>query len=114
VGGASGTTTGITNAPVGGTSGLGTGGSAITNNPPGTGPRSDAATQRSTTANAPGAIAGANSFTEGQARGRAEAAGYSQVGDLTQDNDGVWRGPAMHNGQRVQVGIDFQGRVSHR
>jgi putative membrane protein len=82
------------------------GGSAITNATPGSATRTDGA--------APGAVAGANSFTEGQARGRAEAAGYSEVGALARDNDGVWRGPAMRNGQRVQVGIDFQGNVTHR
>ncbi|MFL1461701.1 hypothetical protein ACI6QG_05830 [Roseococcus sp. DSY-14] len=57
---------------------------------------------------------GANSFTEGQARARIEEAGFSQVGELTRDNNGVWRGQAMREGRQVQVGLDFQGTVTFR
>lgn len=57
---------------------------------------------------------GANSFTEGQARARMEDAGFSQVGPLARDADGVWRGTAMRDGRQVQVGMDFQGTVTHR
>ena len=40
----------------------------------------------------PGApVAGANSFTEGQAKSRIEARGYTNVAGLTKDGDGVWR-----------------------
>ena len=56
-------------------------------------------------------IAGSNSFTEGQARSRIEAAGYSDVGPLTQDSAGVWRGRAMRSGASAEVGLDFQGNV---
>jgi len=46
-------------------------------------------------ANNPGApAAGANSFTEAQAKSRIEAAGYSNVSGLTKDKDGIWRGKA--------------------
>lgn len=55
--------------------------------------------------------AGANSFTEGQARSRIEAAGYSQVSELKKDDAGVWRGKATRNGQTVDVGLDFRGNV---
>ncbi|HWX47883.1 MAG TPA: hypothetical protein VNZ61_07510 [Roseomonas sp.] len=55
--------------------------------------------------------AGANSFTEGQARDRIAAAGYSDVQNLKKDDKGVWRGQAMQNGQRVDVGLDFKGQV---
>jgi hypothetical protein len=55
--------------------------------------------------------AGANSFTEGQARSRIEAAGYTNVTGLTRDNSGVWRGRAMQGGAAVDVGLDFQGNV---
>ncbi|MFC0409695.1 hypothetical protein [Roseomonas elaeocarpi] len=54
---------------------------------------------------------GANSFTEGQARSRIEAAGYSDVQGLKKDEQGVWRGQGMRNGQRVDVGLDFKGDV---
>jgi hypothetical protein len=55
--------------------------------------------------------AGANSFTEGQARSRIEAAGYTDVQELRKDEQGVWRGRAMRNGQQADVGLDFQGQV---
>jgi opacity protein-like surface antigen len=56
-------------------------------------------------------VAGANSFTEGQARSRIEGAGYSNVGDLRKDDQGVWRGQAMRNGSRTEVALDYQGNV---
>jgi hypothetical protein len=55
--------------------------------------------------------AGANSFTEGQARRRIEDAGYTQLRELRKDDQGVWRGRAMRNGAEADVGLDFQGRV---
>ncbi|MFC3125641.1 hypothetical protein ACFOD4_11245 [Pseudoroseomonas globiformis] len=55
--------------------------------------------------------AGSNSFTEGQARSRIEAAGYTDVQELRQDDQGVWRGKAMRNGTQSDVGLDFQGNV---
>ncbi len=66
--------------------------------------------QGTRTANAP--APGANSFTEGQARSRIEAAGFSDVSELKQDDQGIWRGRAMHNGQQVGVALDYQGNVS--
>lgn len=61
---------------------------------------------------APGApVAGANSFTEGQARSRIEGAGYSSVSNLRKDDQGVWRGQAVRNGSRTDVGLDYQGNV---
>jgi hypothetical protein len=55
--------------------------------------------------------AGANSFTEGQARSRIEEAGYTGVQELRKDDAGVWRGRAMRGGQTVDVGLDFRGNV---
>lgn len=61
--------------------------------------------------NAP--VAGANSFTEGQAKSRIEAAGYSNVSGLKKDDNGVWRGKAAKGGSRsVDVSVDFQGNVN--
>jgi len=37
-------------------------------------------------------LKGANSFTEGQAKDRALAHGFSSVSDLKKDGDGIWRG----------------------
>ena len=54
---------------------------------------------------------GANSFTEGQARSRIEAQGFSNVTDLRKDDQGIWRGKATRNGQSVSVAIDYKGTV---
>jgi hypothetical protein len=60
----------------------------------------------------PGApVAGANSFTEGQAKSRIEEKGFKNVHDLKKDDAGVWRGKADQNGKPVNVGLDFQGNV---
>ena len=55
--------------------------------------------------------AGANSFTEGQAKSRIEAAGFTNVSDLQKDDQGIWRGRAQRSGQQVSVALDFQGNV---
>lgn len=60
--------------------------------------------------NAP--VAGANSFTEGQARSRIEDAGYTGVSDLKKDDNGVWRGKAKKGGSTTGVSVDFQGNVN--
>jgi len=54
---------------------------------------------------------GANSFTEGQAKSRIEAAGFTNVSDLQKDDKGIWRGRAQHGGQQVSVALDYQGNV---
>src|SRR3954451_20843839 len=59
--------------------------------------------------NAP--LAGANSFTEGQAKSRIENMGFANVTDLKKDDNGVWRGRAMKSGQTVDVSVDYQGNV---
>ena len=45
-------------------------------------------------------IAG-RSFTEGQAKSRLEANGYSNVGALKKDDNGIWKGTATHSGAQV-------------
>jgi hypothetical protein len=59
--------------------------------------------------NAP--VAGANSFTEGQAKSRIENKGFKNVSGLNKDANGVWRGKADQNGKSVNVSVDFQGNV---
>jgi hypothetical protein len=67
---------------------------------------------RSNNANNP--VAGANSFTEGQAKSRIEANGYANVSDLKKDDQGVWRGKAQKDGKTVEVSMDFQGNIIAR
>ena len=55
--------------------------------------------------------AGANSFTEGQARSRIQDRGFQNVTDLKKDEQGVWRGHAMKDGKQVSVALDYQGNV---
>src|ERR1700674_1077241 len=63
-------------------------------------------------ANNPGApAAGANSFTEAQAKFRIEGAGYSNVSGLIKAKDGIWRGKASKGGATVDVALDYQGNV---
>jgi len=54
---------------------------------------------------------GANSFTEDQARSRFEAQGLTNVMDLRKDDQGIWRGKAMRNGQSVSVALDYKGTI---
>jgi hypothetical protein len=61
-----------------------------------------------------GPQAGANSFTEAQARSRMEAAGFTGVAGLMRDEQGIWRARAMRGGQQVGVALDYQGQVSVR
>lgn len=56
-------------------------------------------------------VAGANSFTEAQARSRIESKGFADVKELKKDNDGIWRGTAMRDGKSTSVSLDFQGNV---
>ena len=57
-------------------------------------------------------VAGANSFTESQAKSRLETNGFSNVSALQKDADGVWRGKANKGGKAVDVSVDFQGNVT--
>jgi hypothetical protein len=55
---------------------------------------------------------GKNSFTEGQARSRIEAAGFTNVGTLVMDEQGIWRATANKGAMKVAVGLDYQGTVA--
>ena len=54
---------------------------------------------------------GANSFTEAQARSRIEAQGFSNISELSKDDQGVWRGKAQRDGKSIDVAIDYKGTV---
>jgi hypothetical protein len=56
--------------------------------------------------------AGANSFTEAQAKDRIERAGFAQVSGLRKDDQGVWRASATKSGAQVNVALDFRGNVT--
>ena len=57
-------------------------------------------------------VAGANSFTEAQAKEYIEKAGFSSVGTLTRDANGVRVGKASKNGVTANVMLDFKGNVT--
>jgi len=57
---------------------------------------------------------GKNSFTMGQAKARLQRAGYSHVGQLAQDSDGLWQARAMRHGKWVNAALDYKGNVSAR
>jgi putative membrane protein len=59
-------------------------------------------------------IAGANSFSEGQARSLIESRGYSDVSALVNDRQGIWHGTATKGAVRVHVYVDYKGNVSAR
>ncbi|HYE46321.1 MAG TPA: hypothetical protein VEA44_11185 [Caulobacter sp.] len=82
-----------------------------TNGPVVSEPAPNAAVDTTPTTGDAGPTPGASSFTEAQARGAIESAGYSEVGTLTQGEDGVWGGKAMKDGKSVTVAVDFKGSV---
>jgi hypothetical protein len=59
-----------------------------------------------------GPAAGANSFTENQAKSRLESSGYSNVSGLKKDDSGVWRATAQKDGKSETVTLDYQGNIS--
>jgi hypothetical protein len=55
---------------------------------------------------------GANSFTEGQVKERFAKMGFGEVKDLKKDDQGIWRGMAIHAGKPVSIGMDYKGNVA--
>jgi hypothetical protein len=87
---------------------------AQTQNPPAQSSPGNNAINSPNTNNSNAPVAGANSFTEGQARSRIESSGFTNVSGLAKDGNGVWRGKAAKAGQTVDVSVDFQGNVNPR
>lgn len=56
--------------------------------------------------------AGANSFTEAQVKERFAKMGFGALTDLRKDDQGIWRGKAMHAGKEVTIGMDYKGNVA--
>ncbi|MDZ4371588.1 MAG: hypothetical protein U1C74_09240 [Phenylobacterium sp.] len=77
-------------------------------------PQNDAVNTDANTTTAMSQSAGSNSFTEGQARGHIENAGYTDVTGLTKTPDGMWTGKAMKDGKTMDVSLDFRGAVTAR
>lgn len=74
-------------------------------------PRNDAFNTSPATADL-GPTAGASSFTEAQAKSAIEGAGYTNVGALTQDANGIWKGSATKAGKQTAVTVDYKGAVT--
>jgi hypothetical protein len=74
-----------------------------------TAPAAVATSENPRTAAAP--VAGANSYTENQARARLEEKGFGNVNDLKKDDKGIWRATAMKDGKSTPVSLDYQGNV---
>lgn len=55
---------------------------------------------------------GASSFTEAQARGAMENAGYTNIGPLTQNEQGVWQAEGTKAGAQTTVSVDYKGAVT--
>jgi hypothetical protein len=51
------------------------------------------------------------SLTEGDAKSRFEARGYSNVSGLHKDAFGIWHGTATRNGKTFKLSLDAEGKV---
>jgi hypothetical protein len=58
-----------------------------------------------------GPLTGTNTFSERVIRQRLEGAGYTRIMGLRLDEQGIWRGTAMHNKAMVPVAIDYRMEV---
>ena len=55
---------------------------------------------------------GKNSFTQNQARARFESAGFTNVGPLVLDDQGIWSGTDTKGDMTVNVGLDYRGNIA--
>lgn len=65
----------------------------------------------SDTKNPAAPVAGANSFTEAQAKDRIEKAGFTDVTNMKLDDKGIWQASASKDGKPVKVSLDYQGNI---
>ena len=77
-------------------------------------PQSNGAVNTDANTTSTNVAAASNSFTEGQAKGHFENAGYSDVTNLTKTPDGLWTAKAMKGGKAMNVALDFKGAVTAR
>lgn len=59
-----------------------------------------------------GPTPGASSYTADQARVALEKAGYTELGPLNQNTNGLWQGEATKDGKKVSVSIDYKGAIT--
>jgi len=57
-------------------------------------------------------VAGENSFTESQVRERLQDAGYSDIGPLSLDAQGIWRTTGKKDSVTKKLAFDFQGNIT--
>ena len=93
---------------------LGLATAAIAQDAPAGGPdaKGNAPVKNTHTVNDGSAKAGANSFTQNEARKHIMNSGFTSVSPLVKGKDGVWRGTAMKGGANVSVAMDFKGNVT--
>jgi hypothetical protein len=77
-------------------------------------PQANGAVNTDANATAADVAPASNSFTEGQAKGHIENAGYSNVTGLTKTSDGLWTAKATKGGKTLDVTVDFKGAVTTR
>jgi len=77
-------------------------------------PQANGAVNTDANATATDVAAASNSFTEGQAKGHIENAGYTNVTGLTKTPDGMWTAKATKDGKSMDVAVDFKGAVTAR
>ena len=87
---------------------------AQTTSPPPSSDSGNRAINQPGTTNPGAPAAGANSFTESQAKSRLESRGFSNVSNLRKDDSGVWQATATKDGKQQNVSLDFQGNVVAR
>lgn len=76
------------------------------------GPQANGAVNTDANATNADVASASNSFTEGQAKGHIENAGYSDVTALAKSPDGLWTANAKKDGKSVDVTLDFKGAVT--
>ena len=77
-------------------------------------PATPAITAPNSKNNAGAPAAGANSFTEGQAKSRLDSSGFSNISGLAKDAQGGWRGKGTKDGRTTDVSVDYQGNITPR
>ena len=87
-------------------------GAASAQSPPAASGPNNNAVNSSDQKNSARPVAGANSFTEGQAKDRAIGhGGVDAVTGFKKDDDGIWRGTGTQAGKTVEIAVDYKGNV---
>lgn len=107
-------TTATTNAAAQNTTAAATNASAAVTDPGGavSPPKANGAVNTDANKSNDSVTSASNSFTEGQAKGHIENAGYTDVTGLQKTKDGLWTGSARKGGKTVGVTVDFKGAVT--